>query len=147
MQIRLVILLFLLLFGCIYKSSLKPIIPYHVINAHSAKVWILQKRIVNGIDQAPQLRERKRTFTFFDDFQLMEQQMVHLGSNIGLRATYSMGLNPSANDTLFNIYYTDHPTKLKFKVKEISYKTLMLEAVTGDTIREEWHLIPLNKSN
>ena len=147
MQKLLIITLVLTLFGCIDESSLKPIIPYHVLHANSSKVWILQKRIVDGEDVAPQLRERKRTFTFFDDLQLFEQEMVHLGSNYGLLASYSMNIDENTKDTLLNIYYTNHNKKLKFKVKEIGYKTLLLHPVTTDSIVEEWHLIPLNKSN
>ena len=139
--------LILHLFGCIDESSLKPIIPYHVLHANSSKVWILQKRFVNGEDIAPQLRERKRTFTFFDDLQLVEQEMVHLGSNYGLLASYSIRIDESMRDTLLNFYYTNHNKKLKFKVKEIGYKILKLHPITADSIVEEWHLIPLNKSN
>jgi hypothetical protein len=139
--------LILTFIGCIDKSSLKPIIPYHVLHANSSKVWILQKRIVEGKDISPQMRERKRTFTFFDDLQLFEQEMVHLGSNFGLLASYSLNVDEKNQDTLLNIYYTNHNKKLKFKVKEIGFKTLRLQPITTDSIIEEWHLIPLNKSN
>jgi hypothetical protein len=147
MQKLLIIAIILILVGCIDESSLKPIIPYHVLHANSSKVWILQNRIVDGEDLAPQLRERKRTFTLFDDLQLFEQEMVHLGSNYGLLASYSMGIDEETQDTLFNIYYTNHNKKLKFKIKEIGYKTLVLQPITNDSIVEEWRLIPLNKSN
>jgi hypothetical protein len=143
----LIIGLILTFIGCIDKSSLKPIIPYHVLHANSSKVWILQKRIVEGKDISPQMRERKRTFTFFDDLQLVEQEMVHLGSNFGLLASYSLNVDEQNQDTLLNIYYTNHNKKLKFKVKEIGFKTLRLQPITTDSIIEEWHLIPLNKSN
>lgn len=139
--------LILTFFGCVDKRSLNPILPYHVLHANSSKVWILQNRLVDGEDIAPQLRDRKGTFTFFDDLQCVEQEMVHLGSNYGLLASYSMHIDESTRDTLLNLYYTNHNKKLKFKVKEIGYKTLKLHPITADSIVEEWHLIPLNKSN
>lgn len=133
--------------GCIDESSLKPIIPYHVLHANSSKVWILNKRIVDGEDLAPKLRERKRTLTFFDDLQLIDQELLHLGSNNGLIASYSMIVDENKKDTILNIFYTNHNRKLKFKIKEIGYKTLVLHPITNDSIIEEWRLIPLNKSN
>lgn len=139
--------LILTFIGCIDKSSLKPIIPYHVLHANSSKVWILQKRIVEGKDISPQMRERKRTFTFFDDLQLFEQEMVHLGSNFGLLASYSLNIDGKNQDTLLNFYYTSNNNQLKFKVKEIGFKSLRLQPITTDSIVEEWHLIPLNKPN
>lgn len=142
-----IIVLIFTFFGCIDKDSLKPIIPYHVLHANSSKVWILQERIVEGKVVSPQLRERKRTFTFFDDLEVFEQEMVHLGNNYGLSAAYSMSLDEKTKDTMLNFFYSHNTKNLTFKVKEIGYKTLRLQAITGDSIIEEWHLIPLNKPN
>lgn len=133
------------LLGCIEKSTLKPIVPYHVLHANSSKVWILESRQVDGEEQAPQLRERKRVFTFFDDMEVFEQEMVHLGSNYGLLASYSMQIGEQEKDTLLNLYYLSNTRKRYFKVTEIGYKELHLEVIPSDSIKEEWLLIPLNK--
>ena len=147
MQKLLVISLIAALFGCIDKSSLKPIVPNNVLNANSSKVWILQERMIEGKDETPQLRERKRTFTFFDDFQFLEQEMVHLGSNFGLIGSYSLNIEGVNRDTTLNLYYTNENKKLQFKVTKLGYKTLRLTPITNNAISEEWGLIPLNKPN
>ena len=133
------------LLGCIEKSTLKPIVPYHVLHANSSKVWILESRQVDGEEQAPELRERKRVFTFFDDMEVFEQEMVHLGSNYGLLASYSMQIDQQGKDTGLNVYYQSNTRKRYFRVTEIGYKELRLEVIPSDSIKEEWLLIPLNK--
>ena len=77
--------------------------------------------------------------------EVFEQEMVHLGSNCGLLAGYSMQIDQRGKDTVLNVYYQSNTRKRFFRVTEIGYKELRLEVIPSDSIKEEWLLIPLNK--
>jgi hypothetical protein len=124
------------LFSCINEDSLKPIIPNHLINANSAKVWVKTGHIVNNRNLSPQLSELRTTYTFFADGTFREQQMIHLGSNQGRKGYYSLIISEK-KDTTFNLNYTSNEANT-FHLDFIDVKSLKL---SNDSVK--WILKPL----
>lgn len=129
-----VIYFFIVIFltNCINKDSLKPILPSHLLHSNSSKVWVLNQHILNKNEVSPSLRENKKALILFDNLEFIEQELIHLGSNIGRTGQYSLALTENS-DTIFNLFYSDSKSFIKYKVKYISVKELTLLKSESDS--------------
>ena len=121
---------FFILASCINDDSLKPVIPNNILNANSAKTWVRTGELKNGINKAPIMKEMKMTFTLFDNGTFREHKHVHIGSELGRKGHYTLGISPF-KDTTLNFYYTSSSQTLSFDVKHIKSNRIKL---VNDTI-------------
>jgi hypothetical protein len=135
--------LLLLCFSCIDKSRLKPIVPEHVLHAHSSKVWILKEMKVGDTDTSPARQEATPTLTFFDDDFVYEQELINLGGMFGRKAQYALRIDQETKDTVLSFYYKDSGVSKYFNVKNLEYKSLTLESQDNSGVVTVQKFIPL----
>lgn len=138
-----VIITLVVLQGCIAKSNLKPIVPGYVIHSNSSKIWLVDEIIESNKNLAPLLKERKTTFTFFEDNTIFIQPLGKLGTHVGEKGSYSFSFEPKVQDTLLAIYL-ENKEQIKFQVKRITDKKMDL-IFTADEVSQEWRLISYPK--
>lgn len=110
--------------GCINDDSLKPVIPNNLVNANSAKTWVKTTEIKDGENTVPSLNELKTTYTLYENGTFREQKYVHIGSNIGRKGHYSLGISPNQDTTLTFFYITNE--SISFNLKYIDTELLKL---------------------
>ena len=118
-----------------------------IIHSNSAKVWVLESNVVNGIENRPKTRDFQTAFILYNGGEFIEQKMVHLGSRKGKIGVYSLSISPETNDTLFVLNYNKNNLKKTFSVKKISSMEIYLnEILLQDTIESSsWTLKSLPK--
>lgn len=129
-----------ILFSCISKGELLPVVPDHIFHSNSAKTWILKRHIVENENQVPLINENKMAFTFYYNHTFRKQKMIRLGSNTSENGSFSFQTNPD-EEIFMTLHYYDGSLK-KFNVKKMSYTTIQLEKLGG--IKEKWELVTLN---
>lgn len=97
-----------------------------IIHSNSAKVWILESKIVNNEEKAPKTRDFKTAFIFYSDGAFIEQKMTHLGSSKGKQGVYYLIISPESKDTLFSLSYKNREN-MSFNLKKCSSKELLLK--------------------
>lgn len=117
-----------------------------ILHSNSAKVWVLESNIVNGIEKSPNTRDFKTAFILYNDGEFIEQKMVHLGSSKGKLGVYNLSISPETSDTLFKLNYRNNQNK-SFHLKKCSSKEIHLEEVDlQDTVQSSfWTLKTLPK--
>ena len=132
--------------GCISESSLKPILPMQLLHSNSAKVWVLESKLVNDIETTPTTRDFKTAFILYNDGEFIEQKMVHLGSSKGIIGNYNLSISPETQDTIFNLNYRGNESK-SFQLKNCSSSSMLLQQVElHDSIESSlWELKTLPK--
>jgi len=135
--------LVILCFSCIDKSSLKPIVPEHVLHAHSSKVWVLKEMTVGDIDHSPKRKEATPTLTFFDDDFVYEQELINLGGMFGRKAQYALRIDQASNDTILSFYYKESGISKYFNVRNLEYKRLTLESTDQNGLVMIQKFVPL----
>lgn len=132
--------------GCISESNLKPILPMQIIHSNSAKVWVLESKIIENEETAPKTHDFKTTYIFYNNGEFLEQKMVHLGSKKGLQGVYSLNITPENQDTLFRLTYKSRVNRT-FYLKSCSSEKMILQEAEIDAIKKDnfWILKTLPK--
>lgn len=120
-----------------------------IIHSNSAKVWVLESNVINGVEKRPKTRDFQTAFILYNDGEFIEQKMAHLGSSRGKLGVYSLSISPETNDTLFVLNYNKNNLKKSFKFKNCTSQEISMEQVLlGDTIQSSlWTLKTLPKPN
>lgn len=80
----------LLVSACIDEADMKPVVPYSLIHGNSSKVWILEEIIdKEGETRSNQIHQNKLTYTFFDSNYFVLQKMIHFGTPVGEKGSFS----------------------------------------------------------
>jgi len=88
--------------ACIDESDLKPIVPFSLIHANSAKVWLLDEvEYANGEIVKSQIHQNKLTYTFFRDNSYLTQKLIHFGTSIGEKGSFNLSIDHS--DTILRL--------------------------------------------
>lgn len=119
-----IVVLPLAIISCINDDSLRPVIPNNLVNANSAKTWVKTTELKNGVNSVPSLNELKITYTLYENGSFREQKYVHIGSNVGSKGHYSLGISES-KDTTLTFFYSTNET-ISFALKYIDPKQLRL---------------------
>jgi hypothetical protein len=81
---------FLLFSACIDEADMKPVVPYSLIHGNSSKVWILDEIVEkDGNIKSNQIHQNKLTYTFFDTNYFALQKMIHFGTPVGQKGTFT----------------------------------------------------------
>jgi len=129
--------------SCINPEEMKPIIPNRIIHSNSSKIWVLEEKSVNGEVVSSSLLNKKTTFTFFDDQEVILQPYVKLGSALGRKAYYTLTISKNRKDTLLSFSFSNG-NKWEFHVHQLSTKKMTLErSIEGE--KEQWKLESYSK--
>lgn len=117
-----------------------------IIHSNSAKVWIVESRIQNSEEKAPQARDFKTAFVFYNDGEFIEQKLVHLGSSKGKHGVFYLNISSESQDTVFSLNYANNEY-MTFHLKKCSSKELRLKEVksTDSNSDNYWILRTLPK--
>tara|TARA_B100000508_G_scaffold130740_1_gene118299 strand:- start:4478 stop:4906 length:429 start_codon:yes stop_codon:yes gene_type:complete len=124
MKIIIPIIVISAFYSCIYDSSLKPVIPNHLITANSAKTWVQTEYTKHGESVVPHLSESRFTYTFYDNGTFREQRLIHLGSKKGKKGNFSWKVSEE-NDTIISLLYYGAPP-LSLNIESIDTKIMRL---------------------
>lgn len=133
----------LILTGCIHPEEMKPIIPNRIIHSNSSKIWIVEEKSINGEVTSSPLLNKKMTFTFFDDQEVILQPYVKLGSTTGRKAFYTLMISKNKKDTLLSFSFSNGNT-WEFSVHDLTTKKMSLQRILEEG-KEQWELKSYSK--
>lgn len=134
------IILPLLFFACINENTLHSAFPTHNLHANSAKVWVLSKSSNSDEYTLPELRAYRKCFIFYSNEIFREQELIHLGSEIGTVGRYTIE-NSHKSDFYLTLNYQDSEPAY-FKIITIKNDFLKLQNIDGD--QAVWEFKTLN---
>lgn len=129
----------MLILGCGNDSSAIKIRINSLLHDDSSKVWMVEKELVNGKEQAPDNINFRTVIVFYEDSKFAEQPLNTLGNRPPKYGTFDVG---SQNEI---ISFFQERKETVFLIESYSKERIVLKSIekTGEKI--ELHLIPLPK--